>query len=262
MIVVVAAIRDEVAGFLAVGDYRESARRRAARHYRSDRWPDVAVVIGGVGRDRAEAATREALERYEPDLIVSAGFAGGLKQGFSVGDLVLCDRVWAIEGRKGDDAMSRDAVDGIPGDWLDQIAGSQRRGACLSITELAASGEIKRSLGKKHPVDVVDMESYWVVETAAGAGVSSIVVRSVLDPVERSLPALVTDLIGAGTINRWLRGLTYVAARPGSVPDLLRLARETAVARDALGGMLEAIASTPLPQTEAAITNRGANAGR
>lgn len=102
------------------------------------------------------------------------------------------------------------------------------------------------------------MESYWVVETAARAGVSSIVVRSVLDPVERTLPSLVADLIEAGTARRWLRGLAHVAANPGSVPDLLRLARETAVARDALGEMLEAIASTPLSQTE----RQSAYAGR
>ena len=261
MIVIVAAIRDEVAGFLTAGDYRESARQKAARHYVSARWPDAAVVIGGAGCDRADAATREALQAYEPDLVVSAGFAGGIAPGLSVGDLVLCDRVWTIEGPKGGDGY-RDVTDGIPEAWLNQIASSQRRGGCLTVTELAASGEIKRSLGKKHAVDVVDMESYWVVETAARAGVSSIVVRSVLDPVERSLPALVPRLIGAGTAAKWIRGLAYVAVRPWTVPDVLRLARETAVARDALGGMLEAIASTPLPKTEAAITNRGGNARR
>lgn len=257
MIVIVVAIQDEVTGFMASGNYRESARQGSVRHYLSARWPDTAVVIGGAGRDRAEAATREALQRYEPDLVVSAGFAGGVTQGLSVGDLVLCDRVWAIDGpQKGD--VSRDVTDGIPKAWLDQIAGSQRRGGCLSIAELAASSEVKQSLGQRYPVDVVDMESYWVAETVARAGVRFIVVRSVLDPVERTLPGLVADLVGAGTIGRWLRGLAYVAARPGSVPDLLRLAHETVVARDALGGMLEAIASTPMPKTEW----QGANAGR
>ena len=253
MIVIVAAIRDEIAGFLAAGGYGESARQGAVRHFVSARWPDVAVVIGGAGRDRAEAATREALQRYEPDLIVSAGFAGGIAPGLSVGDLVFCDRVCAIEGPEGGE-VSRDITAG----WLDQIADSHRRGSCLSVTELATSSEAKRSLGTKHPVGVVDMESYWVVETAARAGVSSIVVRSVLDPVERTLPSLVADLIGAGTAGRWLRGLAHVAANPGSVPDLLRLARETAVARDALGEMLEAIASTPMPRTE----RQSAYAGR
>ena len=219
MIVIVAAIRDEVAGFLALGDYRESARLIAARHYVSVRWPDVAVVVGGAGRDRAVAATREALERCEPDLIVSGGFAGGVAPGLSVGDLMLCERVWAIEGPQGG-SVSRNVADGIPEEWLDQIAGSHRRGGCISVTELAASSEVKRLLGKKYHVDVVDMESYWVVETAARAGASSIVVRSVLDPVERTLPSLVADLIEAGTARRWLRGLAHVAANPGSVPDL------------------------------------------
>lgn len=261
MIAIVAAIRDEVAGFLATGGYRESAKQGAVSHYASARWPDAAVVIGGAGRDRAEAATHEALQVYEPDLVVSAGFAGGIAPGFLVGDVVLCDKVWASEGTQEGD-VSLNSMEGIPERWLNEISGLQRRGGCVSVTELAASSEVKRELGKKHPADVVDMESYWVTETAARAGVSSIVVRSVLDPVERTLPALVADLIGSGTAGRWLRGLAYVAARPWSVPDLLTLARETAVARDALGGMLEAIATTPLPKTEAAIINRGANARR
>jgi adenosylhomocysteine nucleosidase len=257
MIVVIAAIRDEIADFLTAGDYRESGRQGAARHYVSARWPEVAVVVGGAGRGRAEAATREALERYEPDLIVSAGFAGGVAPGLSAGDLVLCDWVKTIDEPQGKDSF-RDVRDGTSEAWLSQIAGSHRRGGCLTVTKLVTTSEAKRWLAEEHPVDVVDMESYWVVETATQAGVSSIVVRSVLDPVERTLPALVTNLIGAGTLGRWIRGLAYVAVRPWSVPDLLTLARDTAVARDALGDMLEVIASTPLLQTE----RQSANAGR
>jgi len=261
LIVIVAAIKDEVAGFLAKGDYRESARQGAVSHRVSDRWPDVTVTIGGAGRDRAEAATREALKRYEPDLVVSAGFAGGVAPGFLVGDIVLCDKVWATEGTQDGDE-SHNPVEGVPERWLHEISGSQRRGECLSVTELAATSDVKQALGAKFPVDVVDMESYWVTETAARAGVRSIVIRAVLDPVERSLPGLVTGLLGAGTTARWIRGLTYVATRPWSVPDLLTLARETAVARGALGRMLETIASTPWPQTEAIAAMRSADAGR
>jgi hypothetical protein len=117
---------------------------------------------------------------------------------------------------------------------------------------MAATSEDKRSLGDRFPVAVVDMESYWVAEIAARAGVQSVVVRCVLDPVDRTLPALVSDLIESDGVARLLRSLVYVATKPRSIPDLLRLARETATAKKALARTLESIASTPWPQAETA----------
>jgi adenosylhomocysteine nucleosidase len=244
MIAIVAAMRDEVASFLDAGGYRESERHGPVRLYTTTRWPEVAVVIGGAGRKRAEAATRVAIERCRPDAIVSAGFAGGVSPGLSVGDVVLCDEIRTIDGSTAGE-LPRNTEDG-----LFTIAGDLQRVGCLTVKEMASTSEDKRSLGNRFPVAVVDMESYWVAEIATQAGVQSVVVRCVLDPVERTLPPLVEHLIGSGAVARLLRSLAYVVTRPMFIPDLLRLARETAKAKKALARTLESIASTPWPQAE------------
>ncbi len=248
MIAIVAAMRDEVANFLDAGGYRESERHGAVRLYTTTRWPEVAVVIGGVGRERAEVATLVAIRRCNPDVIVSAGFAGGVVPGFSVGDVVLCDEVLTIDGHTAG-VLHKNTGNGVSNS-LFALEDSPQRVGCLTVKDMAATSEVKRSIGDRFPVAVADMESYWVAEVAAQAGVKSVVVRCVLDPVERTLPALVSDLIGSGAAARFLRSLVHVATRPGSIPDLLRLAPETATAKKALARVLESIASTPWPRVE------------
>ena len=67
-------------------------------YYLSKKHPDVVLVEGGIGRQRASEATRQLAERYELELIVSAGFAGGVQEGLSTGDVCLCERVMSIAG--------------------------------------------------------------------------------------------------------------------------------------------------------------------
>ena len=98
MLAILAALRQEIRDYVGPRGFSETAREGGTRFYQSPAARDVVVVEGGVGRTRAEKATRQTVERFRPDLIVSAGFAGAVKPGLSTSDLILCDRVWAAEG--------------------------------------------------------------------------------------------------------------------------------------------------------------------
>ena len=98
MIAVVAALKDEIADYLAGHGFMLDGRTDTARFYRSPDERDVVVVEGGVGRRRAEEATRQVVQRFGPELVVAVGFAGGVVPGLTTGDLVVCQKVWAVEG--------------------------------------------------------------------------------------------------------------------------------------------------------------------
>ena len=255
MIAIVAALREELAGYLAHGGFELANRNENVRCYSSAIERRVVVVEGGVGRRRAEAATRLAVERFSPDFIISAGFAGGVKPGLNTGDLFLCDRVWSVEGPPDswtlEAALSRSVADEVvPGrlnGLFDKLGTRFRRGDCLTAPELVPSSSLKRWVGATFPVNIVDMESFWVSQTAEQFGVPCIVVRSVLDPVEQTLPPFVAQVAAGGDKSGWLYTLRYVLARPTQIPGLIRVASQARVARDALATILRALAAAEIP---------------
>jgi nucleoside phosphorylase len=211
----------------------------------------VAVVVGGVGKERAESATRVALERYAPDLAISAGFAGAVSPGFSTGDLVVCNRVWSVEGPpegwSRQSARSRGLLDGASDSGLAHVVEGMRpqpkKADCLSVPRLVAGSRAKEWIGTHFPVSIIDMESFWVSQTAARYDAPTIVLKSVFDPVEQTLPQFVADAAGSGAVARWRGALGFAFSRPGNILGLLRLAGQAKVARRALAESLHAIAS-------------------
>jgi len=49
----------------------------------------VAVIESGVGRDRATQATADVIRLRDPQVVISAGLAGGLQENVCVGDIIL-----------------------------------------------------------------------------------------------------------------------------------------------------------------------------
>ena len=246
MLGIVTAFKDEVRGYLRHGGFRVVDRSGYLSYYLSKKHPDVVLVEGGIGRQRASEATRQLAERYEPELIVSAGFAGGVQEGLSTGDVFLCERVMSIEGPAAfwnlDAANERllvgdNILNGMPTDLADPYEGYASIG-CLSVPQFVPTSSMKSWIGSTFPVSIIDMESYWVSETAASYGIPHMVVRSVLDPVGQTLPAFVEEAVGEDSGSNWARAVKYAIARPMETPKLLQLAGQARVARASLAEFL------------------------
>ena len=192
MIAVVIAIAEEVRDYLDEGGFKRARGESTNRFYESPQKPDVVVVEGGVGRDRAEMATGEVIERYSPELLISAGFAGAVKPGLRVGDLFVCDRVWSVDGDpafwKPEAASTRKLVGDESKERLSgKIGGPVHEllfAGCLSVGVFVGSSSLKGWIGSNFPVSVIDMESFWVSQLAVEHGIPHVVLRSVLDPME------------------------------------------------------------------------------
>jgi adenosylhomocysteine nucleosidase len=189
---------DEIALGVIVGLPLEAATLTAARLDRD------AVIVAGIGRERARAAATKMIERGAHSLL-SFGVCGGLSPRLRAGDLVLPRRVAAE-----------------PGEWM---TGDALRARLLEVCNgthevdvLYCSDTPVISVGHKRELAdrgfaAVDMESSGVAEAASQAGVPFIAVKAICDPAEHAIPALALRMLDSH--GRLRASAMFEAARAG-----------------------------------------------
>ena len=245
MLAIVAAFEDEIKDYLNSEGLRLIERKGVLRFYRKSGETEIIVAIGAFGRERAEEATRHVIEEYECALVVSAGFGGGARAGLSPGDIYVCDAVKAVEGPpvfwRNDDAEEI-TVDDVTMMVLGQKMVDEHSrfsyGKCLSLPQLISNATMKQWIGESFGVHVLDMESFWVCKVAAELGKPYLVIRSVLDPMEQTLPTFISESLGYGRFATMIRAIRYVVAHPSAAPKLWRLTTQARQARAALAEFL------------------------
>ena len=84
-------------------------------------------------------------------------------------------------------------------------------GKCLSLPQLVSNATMKQWIGESFGVHVLDMESFWVCKVAAELGKPYLVIRSVLDPMEQTLPTFIGETLGYGRFATLVRAVRYIA---------------------------------------------------
>jgi adenosylhomocysteine nucleosidase len=197
VIVFIAALRRELAplrGLLAIEG--EEQVGDVVFTEGSSEGVDVALVQSGMGRERSETATRRAIARYRPEVIVSIGYSGGLAPEVRGGDLLLAERVLAATEEElasgapfaspplKADQWLLDAASIALEEWLLQA----RRGDLVSVPAVMPGAREKERLSRLCSADMVDMETYWVGRVAKEARIPFLAARVASDEVGDSLP--------------------------------------------------------------------------
>ena len=177
------------------------------------------LAVSGVGEQRAARAAEGLVEAGVSGL-VSWGCAAGLATGLRAGALCLPEVVVSTDGQRWPtDSAWRQVV----ADSLGEPAASA--GALAHALQVVASHSAKRALAAQTGAVLADMESAAMARVALRHGLPLLVVRSVVDPLELTLPSIITDHIddsGRVPLAPLLRGLVR---RPGDLLTLLQLAR-------------------------------------
>jgi adenosylhomocysteine nucleosidase len=168
--------------------------------------------------------------------LMSFGMAGALDPALNPGDLLVAERVIAPDGRiyAADAAWSAllvappDETPGCPACRLALLAGVDR-------PVVSAAG--KRELRERTGAAAVDMESHVVAEAAARRGVPFIALRAIADPAGRAIPPAALAGLAPDGRTRPLAVLARLALRPWQIPELMRLAADSAAALKALRGV-------------------------
>jgi len=222
VIVFIAALRRELAPLrnLIAIDAEERVGDVHFTEGQSEGLP-VALVQSGIGRERSQTATRWAIARYRPQVIVSIGFSGGLSPDVRGGDLVLGQRLLAATDEEvtAGGPFSAEPIE-VDSCFLDaaSIALEEgllpaRRGDLMSVPAVMPGPREKELLGRVCSAELVDMESYWVAQTTQEAGTMFLAARAASDEAGVSLPDYERFLDEMGEV-RPLRAAWYFAAHP------------------------------------------------
>jgi futalosine hydrolase len=155
---------------------------------------DTDVVVGGVGRTNAAAATTEAIVRKGPfDLVVSTGFAGALPgAGLGLGDVVVASAcVYMEEGLLTPDGYADMAGLGFPlGDFegnrvpvdaraADALASEFASGAIATVATCSGTDDLAAEVVRRTGAVAEAMEGAAVVHAARRLGVAGIEIRAI-----------------------------------------------------------------------------------
>jgi nucleoside phosphorylase len=202
----------------------------------------VRVLQIGVGLDRAE---RRAAEAADAGLYLSAGCAGALDPALRAGDLVIGDRVLAL------DPAGRAAAE-VRADPEALVAWSKTRGVCVRVGSIASSPVLLHSAAAKreaarHGVLVVEMESAAVAAAARARGIPCAVVKVVLDEAHDGVGFPGGEVVDPDTGEIDVgRGVAALVLRPQWWPRAVKLARRQRVAERALRRYLAVVFSAGL----------------
>lgn len=203
----------------------------------------------GIGHEGARLVTQGILERNQPDVVLSVGFGGGLKEGLRAGTLVVSSRLQT----QGEPHLSADStlvaaaceslsLNGVP----------FQVGDCLTVEQVAGDAESKAGLGSRSGASVVDMESYWIAREAAMAGVPWLALRAIVDPVNRALPPFVAGNEGQSIWDWVLPTFRYILTTPTGIPNLAWLGLASRKAQRSLRHGVNAILPDILTQVPVA----------
>lgn len=194
----------------------------------------IRAVLTGMGQEHALATAKRSLAD-RPDLCISTGLAGAVRQGYRVGD-VLAARLVSEVGEPVAVASHREllatAVD----------CGARQIERLATSSALVARFEQKREIGVQ--AEAVDMESYVILAEAARCGVPAVAVRAVSDAPDFEMPYDFAAACDAQGQVRTAGVLAQVMRRPSGLPALMRIARDSRAASRRLAFFLDAFIGT------------------
>lgn len=196
---------------------------------------EVTVVEAGMGYANAAAAARQLFSGQRPELLISAGFCGGISAELKVGDAVLAAEVMTV---------SENGLQKVPfisqGDCRDLLShqtGDDRRlfsGLFACTTAIMPKSRLAELLPPDAPYAVVEMESGAIAGIASENGIPFIGLRTVSDPFDEELAFSLDEFCDRQMKISIPRVLLSVARRPRMLPQLIRLAHNSRIAADSL----------------------------
>ena len=100
-IAIFGAVKEEVSGIKQAMNISDRVRLG-----KTSAWPgkwgqqNIVLVQSGVGQQRAADATHQVIDRFQPQALISMGYAGAVQPELNVGDLVIADSIQDENGNQ------------------------------------------------------------------------------------------------------------------------------------------------------------------
>jgi adenosylhomocysteine nucleosidase len=206
------------------------------------------LIESGIGTMRAEAALGALIAATMPDLLISFGFCGAAKPGFAVGDIAIARSSIPFKGNAAD--LTKQIAIRFPPEVLQsQVAIGQKNRFSVKPCEFITSAEIlnkkefRAALPREITNPVLDMETWGLARMASEHGIRFLAIRSVSDAAEEELQFGLDQFLDEGMKIRISRVLAAILARPGILPQLMRLGVNSKIAGANLAVLLKGVIS-------------------
>jgi adenosylhomocysteine nucleosidase len=168
----------------------------------------------GVGIRRARNGTNYVIQKFKPELIISAGLGGALRDGLRVGDIIVGE--WVLSLKRNEKKRLFCDISRLSMDFM--------KGGLLTADRFVHDSDEKRRLYRQTGALSVDMETWGVVEAADDYGAPVISVRSISDDNQVELPDMRHFYSSCGELRK-LSALKYLIFNPRLIYPFLRLVR-------------------------------------
>lgn len=182
----------------------------------------VRIVVTGMGERNARTAFERAISQETPDLVVTCGFAGGLRPGLAHGTVLYeCDGQPDLAGRL--------------------QKGGALRGKFVFSGLVASTAAEKRVLWEQSKADAVEMESHVVQAICKEGKIPCATVRVILDRAEEDLPLNFNELMTPDQRLSYAKLMLKLLLSPSKIGALMKLQTQSRAAAEKLSSVLTSV---------------------
>ncbi len=190
---------------------------------------EIIIVEAGMGFKNATAAVEKLVQEAHLDLLVSAGFCGGISAELRVGDVVVATALTIVSATELEDVPVEMA------EACRKLVGERLFGGLfVSTSAIMQKAQLAALLPSGSPCPVVEMESAAIARVAKANGIPFAGIRSVSDPFDEELSFSLDEFCDDRMRIRIPKVLLTIVRKPRIIPQLLRLARNSRLAADSL----------------------------
>ena len=246
-IAILGAVSEEIAGIKR--EINISGRMRLDK---SEAWfgkwhgKNIVLVRTGVGRKRAQNTTHQVINKFNPEVIISIGYAGALTEGLNVGDLFVASTILSSES----DSKSFEMGDPKNLKWLELAKNTQppenfklKVGKLITVDMVVHTPEAKKELRNEFGAEAVEMETLEIALLTRANKIPFISIRGISDAVNHELIDSSSFLGSDGEISK-LRAGWYVLTHPKSLKNVFSLRSNTQIATQNLTDFISRLVST------------------
>jgi nucleoside phosphorylase len=216
------------------------------RLWRSDEGKvEITALVTGMGAESAALAMDLMMRMADGDqyfdVCVSSGLAGALTESLSP-EQIIAPRGLVVEQKHRDLASDRIEVD----TELRKVAiefGAKDMDCLFTTDKVLVKADEKKICSSK--AEAVDMESFDIVKEAVAWGARCVVIRAISDSSKEELPIDFNLTLSGEKQVSVAKVILQLAKNPRVLPALLRFAKQSRRAADALARFLEQYVAGP-----------------